>query len=159
MSLTTQSRRARSRGIGVLLAIAVLGCASGGTPRQRATPGAAGAPAEATLAQIYLWRAKPGKLEEYTRYIRDVAEPIDEEARRAGAFLAVTTYMASDTTVPWTHMRVFAVRDSAQLRGLGDALTAAGVRVQPDSVKRRQQSEYSASLRDRVGALVVQLVR
>jgi hypothetical protein len=111
------------------------------------------------LAQIYFWRAKPGKLDEYTRYIREVAEPIDEQARLAGAFLSVTTYMASDTTVPWTHMRVFAVRDSAQLRGLGDALTAAGVRVQPDSVKRRQQNEYSASLRDRVGSVVVQLVR
>ena len=113
----------------------------------------------ATLAQIYFWRAKPGKLEEYTRYIRERAEPIDEEARRAGAFLSVTTYMASDTTVPWTHMRVFALRDSAQLAGLGAALTAAGARLQPDSVKRRQMSEYSATLRDRVGATVVQLVR
>ena len=113
----------------------------------------------ATLAQIYFWRAKPGKLEEYTRYIREHAEPIDEEARRAGAFLSVTTYMASDTTVPWTHMRVFALRDSAQLAGLGAALTAAGARLQPDSVKRRQMSEYSATLRDRVGATVVQLVR
>jgi hypothetical protein len=113
----------------------------------------------AALAQIYFWRAKPGKLEEYTRYIREHAEPIDAEARRAGAFLSVTTYSAADTSVPWTHMRVFALRDSAQLRGLGEALTAAGVRLEPDSVKRRQQNEYSATLRDRVGAVVVQLVR
>jgi uncharacterized protein (DUF111 family) len=42
---------------------------------------------------------------------------------------------------------------------LRDALTAAGARIQPDSVKRRQQSEYSASLRDRVGATVVDVVR
>jgi len=61
--------------------------------------------------------------------------------------------------VPWTHMRVFALRDSAQLKALGEALTAAGVRLEPDSVKRRQQNEYSATLRDRVGAVVVQLVR
>jgi beta-lactamase class A len=113
----------------------------------------------ATLAQVYFWRARPGKLEEYTRYVRDVAEPIDHEAQRAGAFLSVTTYLASDTTVSWTHMRVFLLRDSTQLRGLSDALTAAGVRVQPDSVKRRQQGEYSATLRDRVGANVVQIVR
>ena len=113
----------------------------------------------ATLAQIYFWRARPGKLDEYTRYIRDVAAPIDEEARRAGAFISVTTYAASDTLVPWTHMRVFLVRDSAQLRGLGAALNDAGVRVQPDSVKRRQQSEYSATLRDRVGAMVSTIVR
>jgi beta-lactamase class A len=114
---------------------------------------------DATLAQVYFWRARPGKLEEYTRYVRDVAEPIDHEAQRAGAFLSVTTYLASDTTVSWTHMRVFLLRDSTQLRGLSDALTAAGVRVQPDSVKRRQQGEYSATLRDRVGASVVQIVR
>lgn len=59
-----------------------------------------------TLAQVYFWRARPGKVDDYTRYIRDVAAPIDEEARRAGAFISVTTYMASDTLVPWTHMRV-----------------------------------------------------
>jgi hypothetical protein len=56
-------------------------------------------------------------------------------------------------------MRVFLLRDSVQLRGLGEALTAAGARVQPDSVKRRQQSEYSATLRDRVGATVTQIIR
>jgi hypothetical protein len=114
---------------------------------------------EATIAQVYFWRAKPGKLEEYTRYVRDVAEPIDHEAQKAGAFLSVTTHLANDSTVPWTHMRVFLLRDSAQLRGLSQALTDAGVRLQPDSVKRRQQSEYSATLRDRVGATVTRLVK
>ena len=115
--------------------------------------------AQPTLAQIYFWRGRPGKVDEYTRYIRDVAAPIDEEARRAGAFISVTTYMAADTLVPWTHMRVFLLRDSAQLRGLGAALNEAGVRIQPDSTKRRQQSEYSATLRDRVGATVSIIVR
>jgi hypothetical protein len=65
------------------------------------------------------WRAKPGKLDEYTRYVRDA---------------------------------------SAQLRGLSEALTAAGVRLQPDSAKRKQQSDYSSTLRDRVGATVAALV-
>jgi hypothetical protein len=128
------------------------GQAADGSATTRPTGGA-------TLAQIYFWHAKPGKLDEYTRYIRDHAEPIDAEARRSGAFISVTTYQASDTTVPWTHMRVFLLRDSTQLSGLGDALTAAGVRLEPDSVKRRQQNEYSATLRDRVGATVVQIVR
>ena len=139
----------------IAVSVALAACASG----RGATPTTNVSTPNATIAQIYFWRAKPGKLEEYTRYIRERAEPIDEEARRAGAFLAVTTYLASDTTVPWTHMRVFALRDSAQLRALGDALTAAGARIEPDSAKRRLQSEYSASLRDRVGATVVQLVR
>jgi hypothetical protein len=122
-------------------------------------PATAAAPESAMLAQVYFWRARPAKVDEYTRYIRDVAEPIDHEAQRTGAFLSVATYLASDSTLPWTHMRVFLLRDSTQLRGLSDALTAAGVRIQPDSVRRRQQGEYSASLRDRVGASVMQIVR
>ena len=137
--------------------ITSLGCASAGSSRSAAS--ADGHASGATLAQIYFWRAKPGKLEEYTRYIRERAEPIDEEARRAGAFVTVATYMAADTTVPWTHMRVFTLRDSAQLRGLSAALSAAGAKLEPDSVKRRVQSEYSATLRDRVGALVSEIVR
>jgi len=144
-----------------LLVSMLVGCATGGAARRDPLAAGAADPAAggATLAQIYFWRAKPGKLEEYTRYIRDRAEPIDAEARRVGAFLSVTTYLASDTTVPWTHMRVFTLRDSAQLRALGDALTAAGIRLQPDSVKRREQNEYSASLRDCVGSVVTTIVR
>ena len=114
---------------------------------------------DAHVAQVYFWRARPGMLAEYNRYIREVAEPIDREAQRTGAFLAVTTYAANDTTLPWTHMRVFLLRDSAQLRGLGAALTAAGVRIEPDSTKRRIQGEYSATLRDRVGGTVMEIVR
>jgi chromosome condensin MukBEF complex kleisin-like MukF subunit len=113
----------------------------------------------ATLAQVYFWRARPNKFEEYTRFVRDHGEVIDHEAQRAGAFISVTTYLTKDTTLAWTHMRVFLLRDSTQLRGLSDALNAAGERLQPDSVQRRQQSEYSATLRDRVGATVMQILR
>ena len=135
-------------------AVAITTVACAGTPA--ASPPS---PATATLAQVYFWRARPGKLEEYTRYIRDVAEPIDHAAQRTGAFQSVTTYMANDSTVPWTHMRVFLLRDSTQLRGLANALATAGALAQPDSIKRRQQGEYSATLRDRIGAAVVQIVR
>ena len=115
--------------------------------------------APGTVAQIYYWRAKPGKYEEYTRYVHDVAEPIDAEAHRRGAFISVTTYMTPDTASLWTHMRVFVLRDSAQLRGLSAALDSAGIRLEPDSVKRRQRGEYSATLRDRVGAATVAILR
>ncbi|CAN5751691.1 hypothetical protein BH11GEM1_BH11GEM1_14100 [soil metagenome] len=137
-----------------LAAVAITAVACAGTPA--ASPPS---PSTAALAQVYFWRARPAKLEEYTRYIRDVAEPIDHAAQRSGAFLSVTTYMANDSTVPWTHMRVFLLRDSTQLRGLSNALTIAGALAQPDSVKRRQQGEYSATLRDRIGSTVVQVVR
>jgi hypothetical protein len=138
-----------------VLAVLTLACAS--APRNSPAPvlDAGGA----TLAQIYFWRAKPGMYEEYTKYIREHAEPIDHEAQRAGAFLSVTTYATNDTTLPWTHMRVFLLRDSTQLAYLGAALTAAGVRLQPDSALRAKQSEYSATLRDRVGVAVTQIVR
>jgi hypothetical protein len=131
-------------------------CASAGsqTMSVAAEPRAGG-----SLAQIYYWRAKPGKFDEYTRYVRDVAEPIDEEAHRRGAFLSVTTYMTQDTSSAWTHMRVFILRDSAQLRGLSAALDSAGMRIEPDSVKRRQRGQYSAGLRDRVGAATVEILR
>ncbi len=110
---------------------------------------------EGTIARIYYWRALPGKLDEYTRYIRDVAERIDGEARRRGAFVSVTTYVAQDPASPWTHMRIFILRDSVQLAGLSAALDAAGVAFEPDSVKRRVRGEYSATLRERVGDATV----
>lgn len=151
--------RARGVVVAMLSILGALGCATSRRGGTGVSPEAASTTSAAALAQIYFWRAKPGKLDEYNRYIREVAEPIDEEARRAGAFISVATYVASDTTVPWTHMRMFTLRDSSQLRGLSAALTAAGARLQPDSVKRRQQGEYSATLRDRVGAIVAELVR
>ena len=125
----------------------------------RSAVAAAPAVSSATIAQVYLWRARPGKFAEYSRYVRERAEPIDREAQRAGAFLDVTTFAVNDTTVPWTHMRVFLLRDSTQLQGLSAALAAAGARLEPDSVRRRQTGEYSATLRDRVGSTVTQLLR
>jgi hypothetical protein len=138
----------------VIAGCALIGCAS-------VQGGSTGSDGRVTgsIAQIYYWRAKPGKFEEYTRYVRDVAEPIDEEAHRRGAFLSVTTYMTQDTASAWTHMRVFILRDSTQLRGLSAALDSAGRRLEPDSVKRAQRGQYSATLRDRVGAATVSILR
>jgi hypothetical protein len=144
----------------VLLLALVLAAACAAAPAAVTRAAPSGAPAAGgTLAQIYYWRAKPGKLDEYSRYIRELAEPIDHDAQRRGAFLSVTTYVAQDTLSAWTHMRVFVLRDSAQWRALSGALDSATQRLEPDSVKRRLRSEYSASLRDRVGAVTVELLR
>ena len=147
-----------------LMALSALGLAACATTSSSSTQASSLAltesrPATGTVAQIYYWRAKPGKFDEYTRYVRDIAEPIDEEAHRRGAFLSVTTYMTQDTASAWTHMRVFILRDSAQLRGLSAALDSAGMRLEPDSVKRRERGQYSATLRDRVGAATVGILR
>ena len=113
----------------------------------------------ATLARVYYWRAKPGKLADYNRYVREVAEPIDVEAQRRGAFISVTTYVARDTLSPWTHMRVFLLRDSTQHAALADALARAGERLEPDSVRRRVRGEFAATLRDRVGDTTLEILR
>jgi len=113
----------------------------------------------ATLAKVYYWRARPGKLDEYNRYVREVAEPIDLAAQRQGAFLSVTTFVARDTLSPWTHMRVFLLRDSTQLAGLSAALARAGEQLEPDSAKRRVRGEYSATFRDRVGDATLEVLR
>jgi hypothetical protein len=91
--------------------------------------------------------------------VREVAEPIDREAQRAGAFVSVATYVSRDPAAPWTHMRVFVLRDSAQLRALSAALDAAGARLEPDSARRQTRAAYSATLRERVGDATVEILR
>jgi len=115
-------------------------------------------PPAASLAQVYYWRAKPGMLAAYDEYIRDVAQHIDEDARQHGAFISVTAYQSRDTLSPWTHMRVFLLRDTSQLASLGAALNAAGVRAEPDSAKRRARSDYAATLRDAAGSAVLDII-
>ena len=131
----------------------VVGCAPGAR-----SPGVPSWIPGHALAQIYLWRARPGKVAEYNRYIQEVAEPIDRGAQERGAFLSVTTYVSRDTSTAWTHMRVFILRDSMQLAALAGALDSAGIRLEPDTAKRRTRSEYAATLRDRVGAMTVEVL-
>src|SRR3954447_13315651 len=69
----------------------------------------------------YFWRAKPGQSETYGEYIRKTAEPIDDNARRAGAFEEVRTVTpAPGVTADWTHLRIFRVKNMAA----ADALAA-----------------------------------
>jgi hypothetical protein len=112
-----------------------------------------GRPAElgGSIAEVYYWKAKPGKLEEYKRYIRDYAAPIDREAQRRGAFISVTTYISQKTDSSWTHMRIFVLRDHAQQDGLQKALDDAKLRLHPDEQERNRQAAYAETLRDAVG--------
>lgn len=141
---------------GIVLPLLLFGCRPSHVSRQ-STPSVASE--SATLAQVYYWRARPGMVAAYNTYIKEVAEPIDAEAQRRGAFVNVTTYQSRDTLSPWTHMRVFLLRDSTQLAGLSAALDAAGAKLEPDSVKRRLRGEYAATLRDRIGSTTLEIVR
>src|SRR5262247_781372 len=99
----------------------------------------------------YFWRAKPGQAEAYGNYIQTVAEPIDEDARRAGVFEEVRTVMpAPGTTTDWTHLRIFRLKNMAAVDGFQAGLDAATTRVVPDEAKRRANGERAAGLRDLV---------
>ncbi len=97
----------------------------------------------------YFWRAKPGQADAYGEYIRKTAEPIDESARRAGAFEEVRTVTpAPGVTADWTHLRIFRVKNMAAADALAAALDAATARVVPDEATRKANSDRSAGLRD-----------
>jgi hypothetical protein len=108
-------------------------------------------PSTGKVFVAYYWRAKPGQMDAYNEYIKKTAEPIDEEARRAGVFEEVRTVMpAPGTTTDWTHLRIFRLKDAAAERALAAGLDAATLRVVPDEAKRKANSERSAGLRDLV---------
>ena len=106
---------------------------------------------DAAIAEVYYWKAKAGKLDEYNRYINNYAAPIDREAQRRGAFISVTTYVSQKADSPWTHMRVFVLRDHEQQEALQKALDEAKLRLHPDEQERNRQAAYAETLRDAVG--------
>jgi hypothetical protein len=104
-----------------------------------------------TIAKVYYWKAKPGKLDDYNHYIKTVGAPVDFEAERARAFVSMTTYISHSPDSPWTHMRVFVLKDREQAANLEKALDDAGLRVQPDESKRKANADLAATLRDAAG--------
>lgn len=127
---------------GLFFAVAV-GVSSGWILRGQESSG--------SIAEVYYWKAKPGKLEDYNHYIKTVAEPVDFEARRVGAFISITTYISRNPDSLWTHMRVFVLKDREQAANLKKALDEAGLRVQPDEAKRTANVDLAATLRDAAG--------
>lgn len=133
----------------VVVLAAGVAAASTSTPF-RAAPLASVQPGNAASVYVaYYWRARAGQTDAYGEYIKQVAEPIDADARRAGAFVDVRTVVpAAGTTADWTHLRVFRVRDLAAAQALGAALDAATARVVPDEAARKANSTRAAGLRD-----------
>ena len=109
------------------------------------------APSNGAVFVAYYWRAKPGQLEAYNQYIKTVAEPIDEDARKAGVFEEVRTVNpAPGTTTDWTHLRIFRLKDAAAEKAMAAGLDAATARIVPSEAQRKANSERSAGLRDLV---------
>ena len=128
--------------LGVVAALAVPALASAGQ-----SPSSA----DTAVFVAYYWRARPGKIDEYNAYIKNVAEAIDEDARRAGVFEEVRTVTPGPGTVAdWTHLRIFRLKNAAAEQALAAGLDAATLRVVPDEAMRKANSERSAGLRDLV---------
>lgn len=108
--------------------------------------------ADAPAYVAYYWRARPGRLNDYNAYIKGTAERIDEDARKAGVFIEVTTVLpepAADGPPPdWTHLRIFKLKNRAAVEGLSAGLDAATLRVVPDEAQRKANSARSAEMRD-----------
>jgi hypothetical protein len=106
------------------------------------------APAGAVYVAYY-WRAKPGQLDAYNEYIRTVAVPIDEDARKAGIFEEVRTVMPGPgLTVEWTHLRIFRLKDASAAQALSAGLDAATTRIVPDEAQRKANTARASGLRD-----------
>lgn len=124
-----------------------------GRPFEAADAGAATIQDNEPIYLVYYWRARPGKTADYSAYIHEVAEPIDEAGRQAGAFEWVQTYTpAIQTGAPgtdWTHMRIFKLSSFAAWDDFSAKLDAAGARVFTPA-QREAQRQRSAPLRDLV---------
>jgi len=111
------------------------------------------AQAEGPVYVAYFWRAKPGMTDQYNDYIRNTAEKIDEDARKAGVFEEVVTVTPSQmgtsaAIADWTHLRIFKLKNRAAAEALGKGLDAATLRIVPDENQRKRNTERSATLRD-----------
>jgi len=126
--------------------IALLLTAAGGDAPRGQQP-----PSQPAAFVAFYWRAKPGRLDEYNDYIRRVAVPIDEDARRHGVFEELRTVVpAPGTTADWTHLRIFRVRNLPAVETFQAGMDAATARIVPDEAQRKANSERSATLRDAV---------
>jgi hypothetical protein len=131
-----------------LLALSVVAALAVPAP---ASAGQSPSSADTAVFVAYYWRARPGKIDEYNAYIKNVAEAIDESARRAGVFEEVRTVTpAPGTAADWTHLRIFRLKNAAAEQALAAGLDAATLRIVPDEATRKANSERSAGLRDLV---------
>jgi hypothetical protein len=103
---------------------------------------------------VYYWRARPGKSAAYAEYIKKVAEPIDEEGRKAGVFEEVRTFTQQIVTgapgADWTHVRIFKLKSFASWDAFSRGLDEAAKRAFPDEEERRRLQAPAAELRDLV---------
>src|SRR5262249_16856609 len=130
----------------VLAGALVAGHQTTGAPRIDQTQAGVAKPVQYV---VYYWRAKPGPPAAYNDYIRPAAAPIDENARSAGVFDEVHTYLSgTDAAGDWTHIRIFRLRSGGTPESLSAGLDAASKRMHPDEPERARNAARAAELRD-----------
>ena len=102
-------------------------------------------------ARIIYWRARPGQLDAYSRYLHEHVEPIDEAARQSGVLRSYATWIDSTPGATWTHMRLFVFDDVAQRDVMKDGLARIAAQLTPDATQRAQRAALAETLRDKAG--------
>ena len=114
---------------------------------------------KANCAKVIMFKATEGKNEEYSAYLRDTVEPIDERAVKEGALLDMMTLINdSDPSLPWSHLRIFLFDSEAQRAGVKGAFARIAPEVQPDEEKRKARKAYGEGLRALVAEVDVGLL-
>ncbi len=115
-----------------------------------AAPAFAAVPDDPAIYIAYFWKARPGREVEYDTYIKNIAMPIDADARRAGAFEELRSYVPDKPNGEWTHLRVFRLTSQAQYDAFTAAMDAAGKRIWPDAEKRPKADDLRDLVRREV---------
>ena len=102
-------------------------------------------------ARAIYWRAKPGKLDAYSAFLRLEVEPIDHTAQSQGALVSFSTLVDASAGAAWTHMRLFMFESHAQRQDMVAALARAAEGITPDPMQRNARAARAAILRERVG--------
>ncbi len=111
------------------------------------------------IATVTYFKANPGKIEIYSKWLDEVGKPVDDWAVEHGAFESVKTYVNPDPNAPWTHMRVFTFKNREQQKGMAKVMDAAHKAMYPDEAKREAALGHKDDLRVALGGTIMQILK
>lgn len=103
-------------------------------------------------ARAFRVRVVPGQEAAYTRYLREVVEPIDALAHEAGVFAQMFAIRPETPGADWTHARVFLFRDTQQREGFTEAMAACAVRFDGGADATAKRKAFADTLRVALGS-------
>lgn len=111
------------------------------------------------LANMSYFKTKPGKLDAYSKWLAEVAKPVDDWAQEHGAFESCITYVNADPNASWTHLRIFMFKNRAQMQGMAKVMDEAHKALYPDEAKREAALGNKGDMRDQVGIMTVSVIK